>query len=33
MITGWTFEYIDSLGLLDEESLWQTYDAEQYLMR
>lgn len=30
MLTGWTFDYIDNLGLIDEESLWQIHDAESW---
>jgi len=31
MLTGWTFEYIDNLGVVDASSLMQTYEAEQHL--
>lgn len=31
MMTGWTIEYIENLGLLHRESLLQVYDAEQHL--
>lgn len=31
MLTGWTFEYIDQLGVIDAESLIQVYEAEQHL--
>jgi hypothetical protein len=31
-LTGWSIEYIESLGLLHREGLLQIYDAEQRLI-
>lgn len=28
MLTGWTMEYIDALGMLDYESIIQVFEAE-----
>lgn len=32
-LTGWTIEYIKSLGLLDAEAFLQIWDAEQTLIK
>ena len=32
-LTGWTIEYIKSLGLLDVEAILQIWDAEQALIK
>ena len=31
LITGWTLDYIDSLGLRDYEEIYQVFEAEQSL--
>ena len=31
MLTGWTFEHIESLGMYNSEALLQVYEAEQKL--
>jgi len=31
LLTGWTFEYIETLGLLNSEAILQIYEAEQKL--
>jgi hypothetical protein len=32
-MTGWTLEYIDGLGVIDQESIMQIYEAEQALIK
>lgn len=33
LLTGWTLEYIDNLGTIDEEAILQIYEAKQKLMK
>jgi hypothetical protein len=33
LLTGWTLEYIDNLGMIDQESVLQIYEAKQKLRK
>lgn len=33
LLTGWTLDYIDSLGVLDQEAVLQIHEAKQKLMK
>jgi hypothetical protein len=33
MITGWEYEYIDTLGAVDVEAIMQVYEAEQKMAK
>ena len=33
LLTGWTFDYIDSLGTVDSDAVLQIYAAKQKLIR
>jgi hypothetical protein len=32
LLTGWTLDYIDSLGMMDQEAILQIYEAKQKIM-
>jgi len=32
LLTGWTLDYIDSLGLIDQEAILQIHEAKMKLM-
>jgi hypothetical protein len=33
LLTGWTFDYIDRLGVIDQDSILQIHEAENALMK
>jgi len=31
LLTGWTMDYIEGLGMVDSEAILQVYEAENYV--